>query len=209
MSTASIDDTKVNREIKSSFMDAIAEKALIKALSSLQYGRLVLEHNGRVLEFGKPAAEAEVVGHIFIHHPSAFKDILLGGSIGAAEAYMLGSWSSSNLVDVVRLMTLNLEVMNKMDNTRPIFSRITSKIMHVLNANTQSGSRKNISAHYDLGNDFFRLFLDPTMMYSSAVFPTQDSTLEEASLHKLDIICKKLNLSEQDHLMEVGTGGVA
>ncbi len=206
MSIASINDNKASREVKTSFWDAMAKKALLKAMSHISKGRLVLEDNGEVYEFGEPADEAELIAHVFIHHPSTYKDILFGGSIGSAEAYMLGSWSSSSLLDVIRLMTLNLDMLNKMDNTRPILNRISSKVMHVLNANTQSGSRKNISAHYDLGNDFFSLFLDPTMMYSSAIFPSEDASLEEASLFKLDSICKKLRLNENDHLMEVGTG---
>ena len=206
MNIASINDKKASREVKASLWDAMAKKALFKAMSHITTGRLILEDNGEVYEFGEPAERASIMAHVFIHHPSAYKDILFGGSIGSAEAYMLGSWSSSSLLDVIRLMTLNLEMLNKMDNTRPVFNRISSKIMHILNANTQSGSRKNISAHYDLGNDFFSLFLDPTMMYSSAIFPSEDASLEQASLFKLDSICRKLRLCEDDHLMEVGTG---
>jgi cyclopropane-fatty-acyl-phospholipid synthase len=206
MAITSIDDNKVSRELKASFWDVMAKKALLKVLANMGQGRLVLEDSGQVYEFGESAENAELIGHIFIHHPSTYRDIVFGGSIGAAEAYMLGSWSSSNLLDVIRLMTINLEMLNKMDNSRPVLSRITSKAMHWLNANTQSGSRKNISAHYDLGNDFFSLFLDPTMMYSSAIFPSENATLEQASLHKLDSICKKLRLNEDDHLVEVGTG---
>lgn len=206
MSTTSIDEKKVNREVKPTLWDALAKRTLLKALSRLQRGRLVIEDGGEIYEFGESADQAEVVAHVFIHHSSTYKDIIFGGSIGSAEAYMLDSWSSSNLLDVIRLMVLNLELLNKMDNTRPILSRISSKIMHLMNSNTTSGSRKNISAHYDLGNDFFELFLDPTMMYSSAIYPTEDATLEQASLHKLDTICKKLRLSKDDHLIEIGTG---
>ncbi len=205
MSIASVNN-KTSREVKASFWDAMAKKALLKAMAHITTGRLILEEDGEVYEFGEPAETASLIAHVFIHHPSTYKDILLGGSIGSAEAYMLGSWSSSSLLDVIRLMTLNLDMLNKMDNTRPLLNRISSKVMHLLNANTQSGSRKNISAHYDLGNDFFALFLDPTMMYSSAIFPSENASLEEASLFKLDSICKKLRLGEGDHLMEVGTG---
>ena len=206
MTTASIDDNKASREIKTSFWDVLAKKTILKVLHKIEVGRLVLEDEGQVYEFGEPADTATVTAHIFVHHISAYKDVLFGGTIGSGEAYMLGSWSSSSLLNVIRLMVLNIETLNKMDNSRPVIGRITSKLMHFLNANTQSGSRKNISAHYDLGNDFFRLFLDPTMMYSSAVFPSEKASLEEASINKLDLICKKLNLTETDHLMEIGTG---
>lgn len=206
MSTASIDDKKANREVKPTMWDALAKRTLLKALSHMQRGRLLIEDDGQVYEFGENADHADIVAHVFIHHTSTYKDILFGGSIGSAEAYMLGSWSSSNLLDVIRLMVLNLEMLNKMDNTRPLLSRISSKIMHVMNSNTTTGSRKNISAHYDLGNDFFELFLDPTMMYSSAIYPSEEASLEQASQYKLDTICKKLRLSKDDHLMEIGTG---
>ncbi|MEP2617567.1 MAG: cyclopropane-fatty-acyl-phospholipid synthase family protein, partial [Marinomonas sp.] len=95
---------------------------------------------------------------------------------------------------------------NKMYAKRPIWSRIGAKIVHRMNANTKKGSKDNISAHYDLGNDFFFLFLDPTMMYSSAIYPQQEASLEEAAVHKLDRICQKLQLTEADHLLEIGTG---
>ena len=195
MSLASIDDNKVSRDVKPSFWDGMAKRAVIKAMSKVTIGRLVIQEGNDVMEFGESAEDAEVIAHVFIHHSSAYKDILFGGSIGAAEAYMLGSWSSSNLLDVIRLMVLNIEMLNKMDDSRPILNRIVSKFMHVLNANTQSVSRKNISAHYDLGNDFFKLFLDPTMMYSSAIFPHEEASLDEASIHKLDTICKIINFN--------------
>ncbi len=206
MSLASIDSTKANREIKTSFLDASAKKILFKTLKGLKTGRLVIQDGSQILEFGESAEQATLTGHIFIHHSSAYRDIVFGGSIGAGESYMLNSWSSSNLVDVIRLMTINLETMDKIDSSKSLLRRISSKFFHFLNINTASGSRKNISAHYDLGNDFFSLFLDPTMMYSSAIFPSSTSTLEQASQYKLDTICKKLQLSASDHLIEIGTG---
>lgn len=205
MSGAGINNVSVSRKVKAHFGDALAKKALIKLLSNLTGGRLVLEEAGEIFSFGNVGGD-EFTAHVFIHHPSAYRDILFGGSIGAAEAYMLGNWSSSSLLNVIKLMVINLELINKMDNERSIFKRISAKFIHLMNANTQRGSRKNISAHYDLGNEFFNLFLDPTMMYSSAVFPDASATLEQAAIYKLDLICKKLCLSEDDHLMEVGTG---
>jgi cyclopropane-fatty-acyl-phospholipid synthase len=211
MGSVSIDNDKVTGEVKGNLFDSLAKKALIKAFSKISVGRLVLDDNGEIFEFGESAEDAEVVAHVFIHHRSIYRDLIINGSIGSAEGYMLGSWSSSNLLDVIRLMVLNLEMLNKMDDSRPFWSRLSSKVMHLLNSNTQSGSRKNISAHYDLGNEFFSLFLDPTMMYSSAMYPSTDSavnpyTLEQAAVYKLDTICKKLKLKEDDHLIEIGTG---
>jgi cyclopropane-fatty-acyl-phospholipid synthase len=206
MSIASLDNDKYIDRVKASFGDVMARKALFKALSHIKKGRLVIEENGEVFEFGVPASNAEVSAHMSIHHPSTYKEIVFGGSIGSAEAYMIGTWSSANLVDVIRLMALNIDLLNNMDNSRSIFSRISSRFIHFLNANTQKGSRKNISAHYDLGNDFFELFLDASMMYSAAIFPHEQASLAEASINKLDVICKKLRLSETDHLLEIGAG---
>jgi cyclopropane-fatty-acyl-phospholipid synthase len=206
MNVTSINKTKAARELKTSLWDKLARKAIFKALAHLERGRLVLEENGDVHVFGQPAAEAEIVAHVFVHHNSMYRDMLFGGSIGAGEAYMLGSWSSSNLLDVIRLMVINLAILNKMDNSRPLLGRLSSRLVHFFNANTPSGSRKNIAAHYDLGNEFFSLFLDPTMMYSSAIYPSDSASLEEASVYKLDSICRKLHLQSSDHLMEVGTG---
>jgi len=206
MSVTSIDQVKPKAELKSSLFDGFAKKVLLKALAQLESGRLVIEDNGEVYEFGEPADSAEVIAHISVHHPSIYRALMFKGSIGAGEAYMLGAWSSPNLVNVIRLFTINIDMLNNMDNQSSIGHKISSKLFHVMNANTLTGSRKNISAHYDLGNNFFSLFLDPTMMYSSAIFPHEEASLEEASLFKLDSICRKLQLSADDHLVEIGTG---
>jgi len=206
MNTASINDHNINRKLQTSIWDKLAKKMLFKVLADLEVGRLVINFGGEVYSFGQSVDQASIVGHLFIHHSSAYRDLAMGGSIGSGEAYMLGSWSSSNLVDVIRLFAANIELLNKMDDGRPLLTRMTTKIAHFLNANSQSGSRKNIAAHYDLGNNFFDLFLDPTMMYSAAIFPHKESGLEEASIYKLDTVCKKLKLNQSDHLLDIGTG---
>ena len=206
MTSASIDNTKASGELTTSLWDSLAKKALIKALNHLQVGHLVIEDNGQVYNFGEAADRATITANVSIHHSSCYRNILRGGSIGAAEAFMLGSWSSPNTLNVIRLMALNLNMLNNIDNKRSWVSQLGTRLFHRLNNNSAEGSKKNISAHYDLGNDFFSLFLDPTMMYSSAIYPSEQATLEQASIHKLDTICKKLRLSASDHLMEIGTG---
>jgi len=141
-----------------------------------------------------------------IKDPSVYVDMLLGGSIGAGEAYMSGDWTSPNTTDVIRFMSLNLKAVERLDSGTALLSKPAQLAYHLMNRNTPKGSRRNIAAHYDLGNEMFKLFLDPTMMYSSAIFPQQDSTLEEGSLYKLERICKKLDLKSSDHLVEIGTG---
>ena len=132
--------------------------------------------------------------------------MLSGGSIASGEAYMQGLWTSPDLVAVMRLFSANLTTLELLESKQSLLVRLGLKVSHALKRNTRSGSRKNISAHYDLGNDFFKLFLDPTMMYSAAVFRTDETSLEEASTAKLDELCRQLELDSNDHLLEIGTG---
>ena len=126
--------------------------------------------------------------------------------MGSAEAYMAGKWTSPNLVSLIRLMSINIDFLNSMDDSRFLPQRLIDKTFHWLNRNTESRSRENISAHYDLSNDFFALFLDPEMMYSSAIFDGPSMGLDDAAVFKLETICQKLELKSSDHLLEIGTG---
>ncbi|MCV2403509.1 cyclopropane-fatty-acyl-phospholipid synthase family protein [Marinomonas sp. C2222] len=205
MNSVSIDSQKVKAN-NVTWFDGIARKMVFTMLKKLEVGHLILEENGQTYSFGEDKDSAQHIAHIHVHNHQAFRDVFLHSSIGAGEAFMKGHWTSPDLVAVIRLMVANLNLINKIDAKRPIWSRIGAKIAHRLNANTKQGSKENISAHYDLGNDFFSLFLDPTMMYSSAIYPQENASLEDASVHKLDTICQKLQLSPEDHLLEIGTG---
>ena len=126
--------------------------------------------------------------------------------MGMGEAFMQGDWSSPDLVALVRLAVRNL---NRIENGNWLFSMLSSianAVGHHFRGNSQSGSRRNISHHYDLGNDFYRLFLDPTMAYSCAYYQAPDDSLEQAQLRKFERICRKLELRPSDHLLEIGTG---
>lgn len=206
MNSVSMDNRKVSKSRTTTWFDNMARKMVFTMLNKLEIGHLILEENGETYVFGEAKEHAKYIAHIQIHDIHTYRDVFLNSSIGAGEAYMKGGWSSSDVVSVIRLMVANLNLINKMDAKRPIWSRIGAKIAHRLNANTKDGSKDNISAHYDLGNDFFSLFLDPTMMYSSAIYPQKEASLEEASVHKLDRICQKLQLTKDDHLLEIGTG---
>jgi cyclopropane-fatty-acyl-phospholipid synthase len=135
-----------------------------------------------------------------------YGDIAFGGSIGAGEAYMLGYWQADNLTNVIRIMAANQAVMDTLEGGFKWLSKPFFKALHWLNRNTQDGSRKNIAAHYDLGNDFFKLWLDPSLMYSCAIFAPEQISLEAASNKKLQVICQKLDLKPSDHVVEIGTG---
>jgi cyclopropane-fatty-acyl-phospholipid synthase len=192
-------------------LESFARKQLMKRLGRIPCGRLVIEDGDNTFEFGQSTHEANLEARMIIDDQTAYSDIAFGGSIGAAEAYMLGKWHSPNLVNLIRLMSVNIDFLNEMDDSSFIIKRISNKLYHWFNRNTQLRSRENISAHYDLGNDFFELFLDPTMMYSSAVFPDEKPSgkkvgLNEAAELKLELICQKLELKPSDHLLEIGTG---
>ena len=119
---------------------------------------------------------------------------------------MRGFWACNELVDMLRILIRNREVLEQVDSGLAVLSSPLRKMFHVLNKNTRKGSRRNIAAHYDLGNDFYQLWLDPKMMYSCAHFDEPDTSLEVAATEKLDRICRKLDLSADDSVMEIGTG---
>jgi cyclopropane-fatty-acyl-phospholipid synthase len=180
------------------FLENFAQNQLEKRLHKMPHGVLVIEDGSESKSFGNKTVAADISAKIVIHDPSAYRDIAFGGSIGGAEAFMLGKWSSPNLVDLVRLMAINIDFLNVVDDS--------DKAYHWFNRNTADKARENISAHYDLSNEFFSLFLDPEMMYSSAMFSRAEVGLDEAAVHKLDVICQKLDLQASDHLLEIGTG---
>lgn len=187
----------------------LAKRAVLSQLEKLHTGRIVLKDGEDVLTFGSAQANehGELYGELEIKDSSAYVDILTGGSIGAAEAYMTGDWVTPDLTALVKVMVRNMDVLDAMEGglvnlvTKPFL-----KWFHYLNQNSAKGSRRNIAAHYDLGNDLFELFLDPTMMYSSGIFPSDDATMEEASLTKLKTICESLKLTSEDRVVEIGTG---
>jgi len=197
---------KVNIKNQAQFMASMARNILFSRLSRIVHGHLTVEENGELYIFGEQRKEASITARINIENVKAYPKILFGGSTGAGEAYMLGAWSSPELVNVVRLILANQHALGNMESGWSWFNKLMDSLQGLLHMNSIKGSRRNISAHYDLSNHFFGLFLDETMMYSSAIFPNATSGLEEAALHKLDHICRRLNLKPQDHLLEIGGG---
>ena len=187
-----------------SIMTPIAKKLVLKQLSKLHSGHLVLKDDSGEYHFGH---RGDVLrGEIRILDSQAFTSIMTGGSIGAAEAFMTGDWVTPDLTALIRIMVRNMDILDQMEGGVALISQPFLKAFHRLNQNTEKGSKRNIAAHYDLGNDFFQLFLDPTMMYSSGIFPHENATMEEASFHKLETICQRLDLNPEDHVVEIGTG---
>lgn len=198
-----IRDAVVADKAGPSGLDALSRRFVLSSLGRFPHGSITLiEPNGgtTVLGQGMPAARLEVCDW------RAYRLLFSGGGLGAGEAYMEGLWRSDDLVQVVRFFAANIVAMQQLDKGLARMAAPARKLLHYWNRNSVRGSKRNISAHYDLGNDFFSLFLDPTMMYSSAVFEAPTQSLEQASLAKLDLICEKLALKPDHHLLEVGTG---
>lgn len=143
---------------------------------------------------------------LLVADPGFYRTLAFEGELGAARAYMEGRWQSSQLSDLFRILLRNSELLDGFEGGVAAVAGAASRIRHLMNRNTRGGSRKNIQAHYDLGNDFFDLFLDPTRTYSCGLFEQPASTMEEASIAKLDRICRKLSLSPADNIIEIGTG---
>lgn len=179
---------------------------VLSQLRQLGSGQLVVGEPGVAPQVFGDGDERWPAARIDIHDHSVWRDLLTGGGIGAAEAYVAGDWSTPDLTALLRFFTRNVDTMNAFEDRFSWLTKPALKGLHWLNRNTRDGSRKNISAHYDLGNDLFGLFLDPTMMYSSAVYPREEATLDEAATYKLDLICRKLDLQPGDRVIEIGTG---
>ncbi|MFN2361312.1 MAG: class I SAM-dependent methyltransferase [Marinobacter sp.] len=196
--------------VRGSLTNRLARSLVCQQLSQLQHGTLTVREGSNItLTFGDGDVDGDKqhpAAELIVHDQSTWKDLLTGGSIGAAEAYVAGDWSTPDLVALLRFFTRNIDLMNQFEDRFSWVTKPALKGLHWLNRNTKEGSRKNISAHYDLGNDLFETFLDPTMMYSSAIYPSAESTLNEAAIHKLDTICRKLDLKPEDEVIEIGTG---
>ncbi|MEQ1792700.1 MAG: cyclopropane-fatty-acyl-phospholipid synthase family protein [Nitrospira sp.] len=184
----------------------LARRAVFDRLGSLRHGSVSVVDGHERHTFGQVTPACPLQATITIRNPHTYADVALGGTIGVADAYRRGFWNCDDLTTLVRIFVLNRELLDGVEGGLATLTRPLLKAMHWLNRNTKTGSRKNIAAHYDLGNEFFRFVLDETMMYSCAYFERPDATLAEASRAKNDRICRKLQLSASDHLLEIGTG---
>ncbi|NNG01727.1 MAG: class I SAM-dependent methyltransferase [Desulfobacteraceae bacterium] len=185
---------------------SLAKKIIFKLLDKLETGRITLCDGVSRQTFGTTTPDFSLSATLTIHNPKAYTLITFGGSIGAAEAYMMKFWDVDDLTVLVRIVIRNQNVFRDMESGLARLVTPFYNVFHFLRRNTVSGSRKNIVAHYDLGNDFYRLFLDDTMTYSNGIFERPEATLEEAAIAKYDRICRKLHLTEKDHVLEIGTG---
>ncbi len=188
-------------------LDRFLRKRLRSSLHGFDHGRLTLRDGQGTLELGNPtAAPADPDVHVDVLDPSFYRAVVANGSVGAGEAYMDGHWRCNDLVGLIRLLLRNRDLLDGLETGLARFGGLAMRASYGLRRNTRDGSRRNIAAHYDLGNDFFELFLSADLMYSSGYWVGPDDTLEAASTRKLDLICRKLDLKRGDRVVEIGTG---
>ncbi|GAB4266867.1 MAG: cyclopropane-fatty-acyl-phospholipid synthase family protein [Methylomicrobium sp.] len=185
--------------------DLMLRKALLNKLSRLQDATLKITDPLGEIVLGREAHDG-LRAEIEVFDMSFYRQIALGGSIGAAESYMDNLWQADDLTAVIRILVRNRDLLDSMEGGLATLTNTLLKFWHFARRNSKTGSRKNIAAHYDLGNDLFSLFLDRNGMYSSATYHDLEQTLEEASTAKLARICQKLDLRPEDHVLEIGTG---
>lgn len=188
------------------FFEPWAKRNLHKVFACIEQGGLRLIDGEEEMFFGDPNTPLSQQAELRVLNPRFYGNTLLGGSIGAAEAYIAGWWTTNDIAEVVRVMTSNIEAMTKMDSGLAWLTQPLQLAYHFMRPNTFKGSRRNIASHYDLGNEFYQLFLDKTLTYSCAVFEKQNMDLAEASIAKYDRLCRKLLLTPDDHVLEIGTG---
>ena len=184
-------------------IDRISDKIVFNALKNIKYGFLeITNFDGEVLKFGDINEELKV--RIIIKHPGLNYNLIRNGSIGLAESYMQGYFETENLSDLIELTAKNIKLIYKFSGVLdfPIINFLKSKIIK----NTKNRSKENIAKHYDLGNDFFSLWLDDTLTYSSAIFDNKKQALSEAQNNKYQKLINLLKPKDNSSILEIGCG---
>jgi len=175
---------------------------VLKRLEALKGGRLILHEGAQTHVLGLAGEPVDLL----VRRPAFWSAVALGGGTGAADAYAAGHWECPDLVGLTRLMVRNRDLLLGLDGGLARVAGLAARLAHRLRGNSLAGSRRNIAAHYDLGNEFYRLFLDETLSYSAAYWSEPGLSLAEAQRAKIERLCRQLELSPQDHLLEIGTG---
>ncbi len=198
-------DSRIGLRGMSGFLARVAQKSFFSLLKNLTQGRIIVQDGDVRSVFGE-SGNQELSAVVTVRDQRFYTDMVYGGSVGAGESYMKGFWNADDLTLLIRIIILNRKVLMGLEGGLARFMAPMHLLFHSLRKNTREGSRKNITSHYDLGNDFYSLFLDETMTYSCGIFEHPDCSLTDASIAKYDRICRKLNLSPKDHVLEIGTG---
>ena len=186
------------------FLSPFFKKIIINKFKKINIGYVEFYDLSNKIEIGEP--DDQLRASVKIKSDEFYVFLGSGGLLGAAEAYALGYWESSDLVKLIQIMIKNKDLMNSFDSG---FARLLipiNKLIHYRRRNSLKGSKKNILAHYDLSNDFYKLWLDETMTYSCGIFESKETSLKDASIEKIDRMCRKLKLNEHDTILEIGTG---
>ncbi len=205
-------DSAPSRGESATFLETLLRKPLLATLRRFRLGRLQLElPDGTVEQFGSSTEDGGPRARITVRNPDFFRRCALYGNVGLAEAYILGAWETPDIRAALEWFIVNLHADEKARGSSQRLPgigllRFMDRIRHRLRPNSKTMSRRNIEEHYDLGNEFYRLWLDPTMTYSSARFTRPDQSLEEGQFEKYDALCRKLKLTADDHVLEIGCG---
>lgn len=183
-------------------IDRTARRLLTAQLGGLR-GTIRLQESGAMTAYG---TENDLEATLVVQQPRFFRRAVLGGTLSVAESYLEGDWDCDDLTALFRIFIRNRAAADQFDRGPARFAGLLHRLVHRLRDNTRAGSRRNIAAHYDLGNDFYRLWLDDTLAYSSGIFAAPGATMHAASTEKFDRVCRKLDLRPDDELLEIGTG---
>jgi cyclopropane-fatty-acyl-phospholipid synthase len=175
-------------------------------LAGLRAGEIELREGSATAVFGRRDTPGALSAAVEIRDPAFYRRLATAGTLGAAESFLRGEWGSSDLTALLRILLRDAGAMGALDRGLPAWLARLERPWHALRRNTRRGARRNVAAHYDLGNDFFAEVLDPTLTYSAGLFESPDATIEEAQRAKYERICAKLELGAADHVLEIGTG---
>lgn len=184
---------------------AFFRRLVLAGFARLRAGQLKVQEGNSHQVYGGPV-RGDLQATLTVLEPAAWRRMALGGTLGAAEGYLRGEWRADDLTALIRLFAANLDVADEMETPLSRLLNMPQTLAHRFRPNSRRGARRNIHDHYDLGNDFFAIFLDPTLTYSSGFFPHPDASMEEASMAKLDRVCQKLDLKPGERVVEIGTG---
>jgi len=180
-----------------------SRQSVLGALDKLRGGQIVLNDDVGSHRLGQAT---DLVARVHVRQPDFYSRLVLGGSLGAADSFIGGGWTTDDLSTTLRIFARDVVRSEQMEYGWAKLRGLAERITHALRRNTLKGSARNIHAHYDLGNAFFKLFLDETMNYSAGIFERPTDTMKQASIAKMDRVCRKLELGPSDHLLEIGTG---
>jgi len=186
------------------YLTNYCKELFLRSLRTIRGGFLEIVCPEETYTFGEPGASLRAMA--VIHDERFFVRALTGADVGMGESYMDGDWTTPDLVSLVRIAVRNLRLLDARHRILSGVRAMALRIRHRLRENTIRGSRGNIRAHYDLGNDFYRLFLGVEMQYSCAYFRAKDDSLDVAQRQKLDLICQKLQIEPGDRVLEIGCG---